>query len=376
MLRKQVGMQVQQIDSTHDLPRHSRRGSQSSLLLVGSEDAFNSEAAKRILGWHQFKVTDRASTLLEGLARLEFEPIDLVLVSLEFREEELSLFAFDAHRRGFSGLILHVASLPDARGPALGGSRGSADVRLGPRPREANVHGRAEGVFARSYSLSNQSLGLGPDNRIRVDGRPDPVYLTSKEQSVMIGVAEGYSNMQIARKLNCSEGSVKAVLQQLFGKLGVRKRAQIVRLAFASPLMQAQSGRRENIDETASHGPAMQSATHQGSGIPETPPSNQSSLVEVGDFVMETSKHRVWVRGKEAQLSAREFELFMVLIKHPNELLRHNDLAGTLSSGSRRVSRESLRALIQAVRGKIEPTSPPRYIVTQPFQGYRFIPSP
>jgi two-component system, NarL family, nitrate/nitrite response regulator NarL len=375
MLRKQVGMRVQQIDSTHDLPRHSRRGSQSSLLLVGSEDAFNSEAVKRILGWYQFKVADRASTLLEGLARLEFEPIDLVLVSLEFREEELSLFAYDAHRRGFSGLILHVASLPDARGPALGGPRGSADVRFGPYPREAKVYGRAEGIFARSHSLRNQSLGLGPDNRIRVDGRPDPVYLTSKEQSVMIGVADGYSNMQIARKLNCSEGSVKAVLQQLFGKLGVRKRAQIVRLAFASPLMQGQSGRRETVDETAALGPATQPATTQSSGITEMPPLDKSSLVEVGDFVMETSKHRVWVRGKEAQLSAREFKLLHFLSKHPQELLRHNDLVSALSSGSRPVSRESLRALIQAVRGKIEPASQPQYIVNQPFQGYRFIPS-
>jgi DNA-binding response OmpR family regulator len=91
---------------------------------------------------------------------------------------------------------------------------------------------------------------------------------------------------------------------------------------------------------------------------------------------METSKHRVWVRGKEAQLSAREFKLLMVLIQHPNELLRHNDLAGALSSASRPVSRESLRAMIQSVRGKIEPASPPRYIVTLPFQGYRFIASP
>jgi hypothetical protein len=32
--------------------------------------------------------------------------------------------------------------------------------------------------------------------------------------------------------LQCSEGSVKAVLQELFNKLGVRKRAQIVRMAF------------------------------------------------------------------------------------------------------------------------------------------------
>jgi DNA-binding winged helix-turn-helix (wHTH) protein/DNA-binding CsgD family transcriptional regulator len=346
------------------------------LLLVGTEDAFNSEAARKMLGFNQFKLAGRATTLLEGLSRLESEPVDLVLVSLEFREEELSLFIFDARRRGFSGLVLHVASLPDNPGAALGGPRRPVDARLSPYPREAAVDGRAEGIFPRSRSLRNQSLALGPDNTIRVDGRPDPVYLTSKEQSVMIGVADGYSNMQIARKLDCSEGSVKAVLQQLFGKLGVRKRAQIVRLAFQTPVMQTQLGRSENVDASSARRPGTESATRQGSGAPEIPALDRSSVVEVGDFVMETSKHRVWVRGKEAQLSAREFKLLMVLIQHPNELLRHNDLAGALSSASRPVSRESLRAMIQSVRGKIEPASPPRYIVTLPFQGYRFIASP
>jgi hypothetical protein len=45
-------------------------------------------------------------------------------------------------------------------------------------------------------------------------------------------VSEGWTNQQIALHLKCSEGSVKAVLQELFSKLGVRKRAQIVRMAF------------------------------------------------------------------------------------------------------------------------------------------------
>jgi hypothetical protein len=53
--------------------------------------------------------------LLEGLFCLEFEAIDVVLLSREFREEEASLFAFDAQRLGFTGLILHVAFLPSDR---------------------------------------------------------------------------------------------------------------------------------------------------------------------------------------------------------------------------------------------------------------------
>ncbi|MGC2208622.1 MAG: LuxR C-terminal-related transcriptional regulator [Candidatus Korobacteraceae bacterium] len=356
MLRKQVGMQVQQIGGTHDVSRQPRRGLQSSLLLVGSEDAFNSEAARKMLGGHQFRVAGRATTLLEGLARLEFEPIDLVLVSLEFREEELSLFSFDAHRRGFGGLILHVASLP-------------------PHLREADFHGRVVDPIPRQRPVGSPRHTLGRPNSIQLDGQPDPVHLTSKEQAVMTGVADGQSNLQIARKLNCSEGSVKAVLQQLFGKLGVRKRAQIVRLAFESPLMRARSGARENVDQTPPRGPTTQLPPRGDPKLPEMP-VDKRSLVEVGDFVMETYSHRVWVRGKGAQLSAREFKLLLFLSKRPQELLRHNDLVSALGSSSQPVSRESLRAMIQAVRGKIEPASPPRYIVTEPFQGYRFIPSP
>ena len=55
--------------------------------------------------------------------------------------------------------------------------------------------------------------------------------LTQRERSVLQGVFEGLSNKEIAGHLQISEGSVKAVLQQLFDKTGVRTRAQLVRIA-------------------------------------------------------------------------------------------------------------------------------------------------
>ena len=45
------------------------------------------------------------------------------------------------------------------------------------------------------------------------------------------GVFAGLANKEIAAQLGISEGYVKAVLQQLFGKTGVRTRAQLVRIA-------------------------------------------------------------------------------------------------------------------------------------------------
>jgi DNA-binding NarL/FixJ family response regulator len=55
--------------------------------------------------------------------------------------------------------------------------------------------------------------------------------LTPRERFVLRGVFEGFTNKEIAGQLQISEGSVKAVLQQLFDKTGVRTRAQLVRIA-------------------------------------------------------------------------------------------------------------------------------------------------
>ena len=58
-----------------------------------------------------------------------------------------------------------------------------------------------------------------------------PKALTNREQAVMSGVAEGLSNKEIAARMCVSEALVKAILQQLFDKNGVRSRSQLVRIA-------------------------------------------------------------------------------------------------------------------------------------------------
>jgi two-component system nitrate/nitrite response regulator NarL len=58
--------------------------------------------------------------------------------------------------------------------------------------------------------------------------------LTERERQVLSFVFEGLANKQIADRLQISETAVKASLQQLFGKTGVRTRSQLVRVALES----------------------------------------------------------------------------------------------------------------------------------------------
>ena len=55
--------------------------------------------------------------------------------------------------------------------------------------------------------------------------------LSLRERGVLKAVFEGLTNKEIAANLMISESSVKAVLQQLFDKTGVRTRSQLVRIA-------------------------------------------------------------------------------------------------------------------------------------------------
>lgn len=63
--------------------------------------------------------------------------------------------------------------------------------------------------------------------------------LTEREQQVLEGIFEGLANKEIAARLGVTESSVKATLQQLFRKTGVRTRrtrSQLVRMALAKSL--------------------------------------------------------------------------------------------------------------------------------------------
>jgi DNA-binding NarL/FixJ family response regulator len=64
-----------------------------------------------------------------------------------------------------------------------------------------------------------------------------PGLMTERQQRVLSGVCEGLSNKEIAAEEGVSEGAVKATLQQLFRKLHVRRRAQLVRLAIEGALV-------------------------------------------------------------------------------------------------------------------------------------------
>jgi two-component system KDP operon response regulator KdpE len=100
-----------------------------------------------------------------------------------------------------------------------------------------------------------------------------------------------------------------------------------------------------------------------------------AEVVEDGDFYVNPESRVVRVRDKEIHLTPKEFELLMFMARHPNKVLTHRVLLNAVWGGESVQQPEYLRVFINQLRKKIEPGDPPRYILTDPWVGYRFQPA-
>jgi DNA-binding response OmpR family regulator len=302
---------------------------EAKLLLVGSEDDFKGDVAGEIMGGKRSHIAGRSATLLGALARRDSEGIDLVLLSYKFRDEELALFTADARRGGFQGLILRVASVD------------------------------AHALF--KDSLSSPHAGAHRENERTSGG----IYFTDKQRTVLAHVSQGWTNKQIAQHMKCTEAAIKAVVQELFRKLEVRKRAQIVRVAIEKGLVKVEGRPVGRGKETR---PA-------GVGFTLAPAMKDQQPIHVGDFIIDVAMHQAWVRGVETRLTPSEFQLLWILATHSGKLVKSSALREMFwRNPTAKVG--SLRVLVGTLRSKIEATKTPRYLITERSLGYRFIPSP
>ncbi|UFR01827.1 response regulator transcription factor [Streptomyces sp. Go40/10] len=79
-----------------------------------------------------------------------------------------------------------------------------------------------------------------PEPAPAADEAPDG--LTARETEVLVLIAEGLSNQEIARRLHVSTATVKTHINNLFAKTGLKDRAQAVRYAYSKRLVRPPTG--------------------------------------------------------------------------------------------------------------------------------------
>ena len=197
------------------------------MLLIDDHALFRESLSRLLETEPDFQMAGSCGTADEGLRVFEAKAVDLVLLDYDLGDETGRRFLTRAREAGYSGPILILtAGMSDVQALEV--------LQLG-----------AAGIFLKhnSPSLLTEVIHSVVAGQPWLDARfmrvlaqaasqpaARPRSFTERERDVLRGVFEGLGNKEIADRLGISESSVKAALQQLFNKTGVRTRSQLVRM--------------------------------------------------------------------------------------------------------------------------------------------------
>jgi len=105
------------------------------------------------------------------------------------------------------------------------------------------------------------------------------------------------------------------------------------------------------------------------------PEQGGTPVIAVGDLVIDIPARRVEVRNHEVHLTPKEFDLLVLLARHPGKVVTHRALLAAVWGPNSVQQPEYLRVFVGHLRKKLElDENASRYIVTEPWVGYRFEP--
>ena len=203
--------------------------SEDDMEIVG--EAANGQDAVRLAGLYAPDVVlmDVRMPVLDGIeatrAITTSGDATRVLILTTF---DLDEYAFGALRAGASGFLLKDVPPPELVDAIRTVARG-----------DAVVSPRITRRLLEEYAHQLPDLSGGADGTGMLPGGEELALagLTEREHEVLLAVAEGLSNAEIAERLFVSEATVKSHVGRLLAKLGLRDRVQAVVFAFQSGLV-------------------------------------------------------------------------------------------------------------------------------------------
>ncbi len=200
------------------------------ILLIDDHTLFRESLARLLETEPGLAVAGSCATLAEGRSFLATAAVDVVLLDYDLGDEIgtdlLAQFGAD----GSSAKVLVVTAGMGAGATLNAASAGVAGIVLkhsDPRRLIDAIRRVAVGeTWWDPDILRTAIVGKGDDNS------PANVRsLTERQSLVLRSILDGLTNKEIAARMQASETSVKAVIQELFSKAGVRTRSQLVRVA-------------------------------------------------------------------------------------------------------------------------------------------------
>jgi two-component system KDP operon response regulator KdpE len=98
-----------------------------------------------------------------------------------------------------------------------------------------------------------------------------------------------------------------------------------------------------------------------------------SRAMQLDDIEINFRDRQIRVKGRSVRLTPKELDLLYYLVTHPDTALPHDRILQAVWGPDYGDEVEYLRVFVNQLRKKLEPDpSRPRYILTEPWLGYRF----
>lgn len=200
------------------------------ILIVDDHTLFRESVARLLAAEPDFAIAGHCASADEALRQVAQTPVDVVLLDYDLGEGKGTAFLTKAQGLGFTGRVLVVtAGVTEMEATEMirHGIAGILRKHCSPAALAQSIRdvSRGKDYFEPGY-LRSVLVGV-----TAAPAEYPRKKLTDRERQVLQFVFEGLANKEIADRLQVSESSVKATLQQLFSKTGVRTRSQLVRTA-------------------------------------------------------------------------------------------------------------------------------------------------
>ncbi len=202
------------------------------LLLLDDHILFREGLGRLLASEPDFEMLAECGTPKEALESLSRLPVDVVLLDFDLEDDTGSRFIAAARNAGYKGKILMVTAGMSPLDISVTQQLGISGIFLKHNPPRLLL----EAIRAVASGSEWMDPRLTP---AATTGAKKDAHLSPREQQVLRYVFEGLSNKEMAYQLGVSQSSIKATLQHLFDKMGVRTRGQLVRIAIERSLEDA-----------------------------------------------------------------------------------------------------------------------------------------
>jgi DNA-binding NarL/FixJ family response regulator len=204
---------------------------QIRILMVDDHSLFREGLSRLLEATPDFQIVGQCATVAEAVLRLSETQADLVLLDYDLGDEQGYRLLVDLKNRKSTVKVLMVTAGMSDEATLQVMEAGASGVFLkqsDPVQFVAAIHRVANNEIWMDTGAVRSLVAARNAQTDRVE-RTRP--LTFRQSDVLRGILDGLANKEIAWKLNASESSIKAVIQELFRKAGVRTRSQLVRIA-------------------------------------------------------------------------------------------------------------------------------------------------